>query len=547
MEGQYPVQTKNANKLAPVNPGLLTRLLLTVAPSLGLSRLKSQMQVNWLTTQGYVTPGSSKRSMRDWFPRGGSADIDTLPALKDSRAGSRDLYMNTPIATAIIRRKNTNIIGSGLNLQSRMDREYLGLTEEQADEWERNVEREFKLWATSKNCDLTRTQTFKELQQLVFLNKMLSGDVFVILPFRTLKNFPYSLALQVIEGDQCENPQYADDFFVDKTRAGVEIDEHGAPAFYWFRTKHPGDPQLEQKWIKVPVFGARSGRRQVLHLYTKERPGQRRGMPELAPVMESLKQLTRLSESELMAAVISSYFTVFIKKSTQVTQGLAPSFAPEASVKNPADPQDDFNYEMAPGAMINLGEDESIDIADPKRPNAAFEPFFKAIVEQIGAALEVPFELVMLHFNASYSASRAAILEGWKTFRKERANFVSDFVQPVYEEWLAEAVIRGRVSAPGFFSDPLIRQAWSGSFWGGPGMGQLDPLKETKAATERINNNLSNYETETQDINGGDWDGAIDRKAREQNKLREKGLLPQPMEADPASDNALAEQDTNAE
>ena len=133
-------------------------------------------------------------------------------------------------------------------------------------------------------------------------------------------------------------------------------------------------------------------------------------------IVRGLRTFSRLDESELMAAVISSYFTVFIKKETGVTEPFANSFSEENSVLNPEDSRDDFNQEMAPGAVIGLGENESIDIADPKRPNAAFEPFFNTIVKEIGAAIEVPSELIMMSFGSNYSASRAAILEGTLSF-----------------------------------------------------------------------------------------------------------------------------------
>ena len=54
-----------------------------------------------------------------------------------------------------------------------------------------------------------------------------------------------------------------------------------------------------------------------------------------------------------------------------------------------------------------------------------------------------------------------------------RAWFVSDFCQPVYEMWLSEAVALGRVKAPSFFSDPLIRSAWCNARWIGPIQGSL--------------------------------------------------------------------------
>ncbi len=48
-----------------------------------------------------------------------------------------------------------------------------------------------------------------------------------------------------------------------------------------------------------------------------ERPGQRRGVPVLAPVIEALKQLGRYTDAELVAAVVSGLFTVFVKQKRQ--------------------------------------------------------------------------------------------------------------------------------------------------------------------------------------------------------------------------------------
>jgi capsid protein len=51
----------------------------------------------------------------------------------------------------------------------------------------------------------------------------------------------------------------------------------------------------------------------VVHFLNVDRIEQSRGIPALAPVIESLKQLDRYAEAELMAAVVSAFFTVFIK------------------------------------------------------------------------------------------------------------------------------------------------------------------------------------------------------------------------------------------
>lgn len=50
-------------------------------------------------------------------------------------------------------------------------------------------------------------------------------------------------------------------------------------------------------------------------------------------------------------------------------------------------------------------------MVNPGRPNPNFDPFVIAVLKQIGAALEIPYEILIMAFSSNYSASRAAILE----------------------------------------------------------------------------------------------------------------------------------------
>ena len=135
--------------------------------------------------------------------------------------------------------------------------------------------------------------------------------------------------------------------------------------------------------------------------------------------------------------------------------------------------------------------------------------------EQIGAALEIPQDILLKKFQSSYSASRGALLEAWKSFRTYRQWFVSDFCDPVYGLWMYEAVARGRIRAPGFFQDPAIRQAWLGVQWVGPAQGQIDPLKEINAEILACQHGFSTGEDSALRINGSDFDANIDRLRRE--------------------------------
>ena len=374
--------------------GVLDRAISDVAPRWGLARARSRAVMGFLQAGGYAGASRERRGLMGWSTTRGDADTDTLPDLDALRSRSRDLYRNTPLATGAVNTVTTNVIGSGLRLQARIDREYLGLDDETADGWERRVEREFSLWADSHDCDATRVDDFYGLQSLAFLSTLLSGDVFVNLPMIRAKGRPYDLRLQMIEADRVMNP---DNRLEDeKLAGGVEVDIYGAPVAYHVANRHPGAWQLNDGFKRIPAFGDKTGRRNILHLYTRLRPGQRRGVPYLAPVIETLKQLGRYTEAELMAAVVSGMFTVFIK--TDTGEGIDSPLSQEEKITD--DPR---IYEMGYGLITELKKNEDIAMANPQRPNQAFEPFMQAIIRFVGSALDLPHEMLVKHFLASYS------------------------------------------------------------------------------------------------------------------------------------------------
>ena len=168
---------------------------------------------------------------------------------------------------------------------------------------------------------------------------------------------------------------------------------------------------------------------------------------------------------------------------------------------------------MKPGEDITFG--------DPKRPASGFVNFERALCEQIGAALEVPADLLLKSFNNTYSSSRAALLEAWKAFHMRRTWFANDFCDPIYEMFVAEAVARGRINAPGFFTDPIIRAAYLGCDWVGPSQGQLDPVKEMNAEVMAISHGLTTHEAAATRLNGSQFDRNIEQLIQENKKLRE--------------------------
>ena len=256
---------------------MIDRAIAVVSPVRAVKRQAARKQLEILNT-GYSNSGASKtkKSMRGWRSKGGSTkeDIDDNQDLLRER--SRDLYMNTPLATGALKTIRTNVVGYGLVLNSQIDHEFLGLTEQQADEWETQVEREFSMWAKSLMCDSMQMHNFYELQQIAFLSFLASGETFVTLPHRNHKEHWYGLRVQLIESDRISSPTNASKYIIN----GVELGKYGEVIAYHICNVHPSAMDTGKKeWKRVEKFGKLSGRQNILHLMESERPEQRRGVP----------------------------------------------------------------------------------------------------------------------------------------------------------------------------------------------------------------------------------------------------------------------------
>jgi len=130
----------------------------------------------------------------------------------------------------------------------------------------------------------------------------------------------------------------------------------------------------------------------------------------------------------------------------------------------------------------------------------------------------------MKHFTSSYSASRGALLEAWKMFKRRREFMSSNFCQPIYEEFLSEGIATGRIYAPGFFDDPIIKKAYCRAEWNGPTQGQLDPKKEAEAAILRIEAGLSTRTREAAELTSTDFFRNHELRVREEKLRNEAGF-----------------------
>lgn len=493
----------------------LDRAITWLSPGWGLRRARARAASSVIG--GYLGGRRDRNATLNWGSLASSPDADTLPDLPVLRARSRDLTRNDPIARSAVSTKVTNVIGTGHVVRPEIDARRLGLTPEQKADWEREALEIWSEWSQSRDCDVTRSQSFAELEDLVYRASLESGDVLALMRDRRRPGRLLSTCLQIVEADRLSNPGRTPDR--PGMAGGIEMDRDGAPTAYHIASRHDVEYLRADAvtWRRVPAFDRR-GRPLVLHIHgPRGRPDMTRYAPMLAPVIESLKQRSRYSEAELMAAVVSACFAVGFKSA----DGDLGSGLPGADGKS------DSEIRITdPGQIIDLLPGEEVMNFQPGRPSSGYEPFVSAISQEVGAGLDLPHELLMKSFKASYSASRAALEMAWQGFRSERARHVSQFCQPVYADVIAEAVARDLLKAPGFFADPLVRRAWLGAVWMGPARPTLDPVKDATADEKYLSMGATTLTRITAERFGMPWEQIRDRRAQE-------------IETAPAADDAV--------
>lgn len=469
------------------------------------------------------------------------------------RQRGRILYMVSPIAASVINTNRTNIVGTGLTLRATIDRNVLGLTREQAREWEHRAEAEFALWANDRQaCDALGVNNFYELQQVAVKSWLMTGDVFAVIQRapRT-KMQPYSMRIHLVEADRISTPGEFGGYAISGQAVGlippgypgagnaiydgVEVDPSGKVVAYYVCSCYPLEilPHKPMEWTRVLVSGDRTGMPNILQMSECERPDQYRGVPLLAQAVEPILQMRRYTDAELTAAIVQSYHTAWITTTAD----------PNAIPFNETGPgdigyedeisDDESEYEMGPGTVFHLKEGEEIKFGNPNVPTTGYDAFMKSNLRMVGAGMDIAYDQFMKEYDSSYSAARAAQQDSWRGFLMRRQWAVNDFCIPVYQSFLSEAVATGRLNAPGFFTDPLLRKAWCGCKWVGPSQVSLDPLKEVSAAVMQIQHGIKTHSQVTREMGGGEWLDNMEQLAEEMEILKAAGLTPQiPQEGD---------------
>jgi len=445
------------------------------------------------------------------------------------RTQSERLFYSNTYARGIVRRFVTNVINTGLNLESTPEEAIIGVDEDSLVDWSEDVENKFLLWCdTADACDIKKQRCFGQIQRQIYAEALIGGDCLVILRQNPDTNLP---AIQVIPGSRVETPM--DKLFDDKIIDGVHVDGNGVHIGYYVRSG-----SSTWTYTYIPARGAKTGRRQSWLVYgIDKREDGVRGEPLLSIALQPIAEIDKYRDSAQRKAYLNAAIIAGVERDPQTRLKTKPIMG--AASKRGETAVVDSTYDRAvptsnliPGVFFEgLAPGETVKFYQNTAGDANFGGFETAIIVGLAWALEIPPEILMLTFEKNYSASQAAINE-WKIFlNKERARFGSENNDHIFQDWFISMVLMDRIRADGFLSamsDPSkwhTVRAWMMADWSGAIKPSTDPQKQVDSYVTAISNGLNTHERAAREMSGQKYSKIIRRLAKE-NQMKVEAMRP---------------------
>src|SRR4029434_3486331 len=409
----------------------------------------------------YAGASRVRKQLHNWQPSRATADADLLPDYDMLVARSRDLNRNNGVAAGAFQSLQDNTVGIGLRRACAPDYRALGRDMAWAEDWSRTTESLWRTWADTVACDAAGQQTFNSLTQLVFRSALENGEALCLPLWLPRNDTPFNTCLQLVDSDRLSNPQFVPASLY--LRGGIETDVYGKPIAYHIQKQMdwPGiyfgvyglagyGVATGIEWERIPAATS-WGRRRVLHVHVKERVEQTRGKPILAPVIEQFRMLDSYQRTELQSAIVNSIVAGVIETPLDPA-GIAEMMGGDPNGYLAS--KSEYRVQLEGGTMIPLYPGDKMTPYTPSRPAPQFSSFVEAVLRQIGAAMGMPYELILKDFSkTNYSSARAALNEAWRFFINRRTWLATYWAAPVYRLWLEEAVNAGMIEAPDFYAN----------------------------------------------------------------------------------------------
>ena len=530
-----------------LRPGNMPALeSLRVLPGAG----SNLMDAGGIAGDAYKGASRLSHELASFLPSTRSADQDIKPAKRIADARSRDLTRNDANVQGGVRLRQDTIVGSYLMLNARPNSLMLFGKEDVKweDEFAEEVEERFAAFAESEEhwLDAGGRHSLTSLVRLAVEQHTIYGEALATVEWVREGDRPFNTAIQMVDTDRLSTPPTRAE---DKSLVmGVQMDSWGKPSAYHIRMAHPSDWQAGQDamtWKSVPAK-LPWGRRQVIHVFDQHRPGQTRGIGTLVSAIPEMKMAKQFRDIVLQNAILNATYAATVESSIDMPpevlfQRLGGSdFTPEAVQQALSSfSQGYFEtlqqiYGGSPNLQLGglripfMPPGASLKLQGAGQGGPLGGEFEASLNRVIASALGVSYEQLSRDYTrTNYSSGKMASVETYKAMLSVKRAVVDAFASTVYRLWFEEAFNRGvfqsvRRSMPSLY-ESQNKEWYCACDWIGASRGQVDELKETQAAVQRVNNNMSTLQDEAARL-GKDWRKLMRQRKREQDLKELYGL-----------------------
>ena len=421
----------------------------------------------------------------------------TQADLASLRARSRGADRNSGTARKARHAMTNALVGRGIRPQSMTGDADL----------DKVVDDLWALWAPVADAD-DRGDVYWMQRQAVAA-WVVSGECFLRRRSRTMSDgVRVPVEVQVLESDML--PLY--DLFPtgaagdgEIINQGVIFDASGKRQSYLMYRTHPGDVASFQQLntaelVRIPA-------RDISHVYDAERPGQVRGLPWGASVLEDLVALDEYMYNEAIRQEAQSNVAAFIIGADQdLDQGLG---------EVTTDAEGNYNDTVEPGMMRHLAQGEDIKFAVPN-VSPQLDAYSKVVYRKVAAGWGLTYaQLTGDLTSVNFSSGRMGHLDAAEQQANLQKHMVIPHVcDPIWSWFIAGAIAAGSLPA---------RDGGYPVMWHTPRPIPIDRKKELDADRLAIELLQESHGAQIR-RNGGNPARVFDEIAKEQEELSRLGI-----------------------
>ena len=429
----------------------------------------------------YDAANPSDRRNVNWYAQNQSAEYTDRYSRDEIRARARDLERNSDIMNSVIGAFERNLVGGG----------YFAQAKTEDPELNKKIEKAWRKWRKSRNCDITGTQSLNQMMRMAVQRKKVDGGILFIKRYTRDGFVPFKL--QTIEVDELDTgtvlPRYEGNTVV----GGIEYNQYNKAVGYYIKQyTFDGVSLRDAVWIDAS---------DVIFYFTKRRPSQLREMSDMAPTISRIRDINEFMVAVSVKQRIEACLAVFIKR-TYPTTGLGRN-------NKAIGPDGRISYEgrtISPGMIKELNAGDEIQVVNPSGQGSDATSFAKLQQRLIGAGQGISYEATSRDMaEATYSSARQGLIEDGLTYKKD-IELLMEVLDEIYETFIISAVLSGALDIKDFWQNI---ETYLSHEWIQEPKPWIDPQKESSANMTALQTGQKTYKQISAE-SGRDWRSQID-------------------------------------